>query len=759
MHTSISRKCAYELVIAAACASGCAAAYAATPSAAAEGPALEEVMVTATKIGAARVMDTPISIQALTSQTLERNGITEFSDFAKLVPGLSFQEENPGNKRYVLRGITSGGSPTVGVYLDDINLSAEPVQGGANGSGLQADPQIIDLERIEVLEGPQGTTFGSSALAGVIRYVTHKPEFDSFTLSARAAVTDQTLANGVGEGYDLTMNVPVSDFLAFRGSGYYQFRPGYIDDRYESGVNKSTIEGGRIQARAKLGERATLDVLYQKHLSSSGQGYYNQFDLSGLHPEPQYFQNQPERIGFDDNLALMNATLNYALDFGTVTATVSRMDRHIDQRRPASGTIVISERTLQHNPTLSPEDPTVRSVLVSPHHDVTDSYELRFASRWSAPVQLLAGLYYEDDDRDSRSQVHVVDDRGYPVPDSTTAFAPILLDRLLAVNQKEKALFTEATWSITDKASLVAGLRVFKFDYRSQPTPLNAVATGGTVTGLPGILARASDSSAIGRVIGSYKLAKDTMVYAQVAQGYRPGGSNDPTLAIQRGVVVPDGFTPDKLINYELGLKYSSPDRRFLATLAAFRINWTNIQSNLLTVNPTTGNSATYTGNAGKARVNGVEETLQFQPFAGLTFGLLGAYTDARLQQTIKGAGVAGERLPYTPEVSATATVDYNFPIGNSLTAFLGADVSWQGERTNLFPSLGPTSLLLRAYSTTDIRAGVELERCKIELIGRNMFNDATVVDRFLNSTNAALGGYIRNPPRMLSLEVRYDFK
>ena len=159
-----------------------------------------------------------------------------------------------------------------------------------------------------------------------------------------------------------------------------------------------------------------------------------------------------------------------------------------------------------------------------------------------------------------------------------------------------------------------------------------------------------------------------------------------------------------------------------------------------------------------------MEIDLRFRPIPDLTLSLLGTYTDVELLETIAGAGVAGEKLPYTPKLSATAAVDYEFAIGNTKRAFLGADIAWLDERNTNFPSLGVLAQELESYYTANARVGLELDPYTISLVVRNLFDDDTITDRFLQITSTTINNMpnaltlFRNPPRMISLEATYKF-
>ncbi len=689
-------------------------------------------------------MKIPLSVQAFGGEALERRGALEFDDFSRLVSGLQAFDQGPGNKRLILRGINSGGAGTVGVYVDEIVLTGENSQGTG---GLQADPKLFDLDRVEVLKGPQGTTFGSSSLSGVVRYLINKPDLTRFGLDGRIQATQQRYA-GIGTNLDTTVNLPViEDVFALRASIFYQYRPGYISNRFEKDYNDDTTWAGRVQARLKLGD-ATLDLFYQEQDVDAGLNYFNLTDYAGR-PVPKYYQSGPERLGFDENMRLLNATLNYDLGFGTLTATGSHTRRRMQFTRPASQVIASAAGSS------NPEDPSLRSVIQQPRLSKVDAFELRFASNWGGPVQALAGVYYQRDKRNFASIVSTVNASGYV--GGGGLYGITLQDRRLYTQITEKAAFGELTWQVTDRFKLVGGLRVFKFDNESQPT-VNVRPLGRAGTG-PGVVTKASDSSAIGRVIASYDVSDELMAYAQVAQGYRPGGTNDPAAAALGGVTVPAGFNSDKLVNYEAGLKLNTTDRRFALTMAGFYIDWTDLQTTLFTPTAPGGSTRyTYTGNAGKARVYGAELEATVRPVTGLAIGLSGSYSNAKLKQTIEGSGVAGDRIPYTPKIAGNLSVDYRFDLTDSVAGFVGADESYVGNRATSFPRITAMYTPLSSYYTTNIRAGVEFSNYRLTATVKNLFDNDEIVDVYYIQAPITINGFLRNPPRMVTLEFAAKF-
>jgi outer membrane receptor protein involved in Fe transport len=545
----------------------------------------------------------------------------------------------------------------------------------------------------------------------------------------------------------MTANIPiVTDRLGMRASVFVQRKPGYIDSRYDKDVNTDETFSGRLQVRFKPSDSATLDLFYQYQHTDAGQNYYNEVDFAGV-AVPRYQQVGPGRQGFDDSLKLLNATLNYDTGIGNITGTATHTEREITQTRPASQALGGAAR-------LPPEDPSVRSVLQNPRRSKVDAFELRFSSDWGGPLQLLTGIYYQKDNRDFRSLISTVNADGY-IDGIGGIFGPVLQDRQLLTQIEEKAAFGELTWNITDKLHLIGGLRAFEIETVSQAIVHQGVL-GRPGTG-PGPVSRAKNSSVIGRANLSYDFTSDTKVYVQVAQGYRPGGTNDQSAAALAGATVPEGFAPDDLINYEVGIKHMSADHRFSLALTGFYIDWSNIQLNLTTPANAAGQRYPYTGNAGKARIYGLEGEVTARIGNGFRLSVSGAYTNATVRESLPNAGNRGDRIPYTPRWSGTVTADYDFRIGGS-KANIGADASYVGDRATDFPNTGVNYIKLDDYVTVGAHAGVQMGNKRVSLVVRNLLDDDTVNDIFLLLPPVTINGSYRNPPRTISFEFGLDF-
>jgi outer membrane receptor protein involved in Fe transport len=322
-------------------------------------------------------------------------------------------------------------------------------------------------------------------------------------------------------------------------------------------------------------------------------------------------------------------------------------------------------------------------------------------------------------------------------------------------NINETALYGEVTWTATDKLKFIGGLRVFRFQNDSQGDVISTAGHPGS--GLEPVI-DADQHGVIGRFNASYNFTPDASAYVQVAQGYRPGGTNDPGAALLGHVVIPTGYDSDHLINYEVGFKQAAFDNRLTLTAAAYFIDWTNLQVQLNTpITDTQKTSFSYTGNAGGAHVKGVELEADLQPIKGLRVGLTAGYNDAKITDTVVNAGNEGDRIPYTPSATLSGLVNYRFPVKDFI-ANVGTDVSWVSNRVTSFPSATLAYFHLDPYTLVNLHIGVEFSNWTASLIAKNVFNDRTVIDVFQEEPPITINGYYANTPRVVMLQMTTKF-
>ncbi|WP_288485932.1 TonB-dependent receptor [uncultured Novosphingobium sp.] len=701
-----------------------------------------EIVVTASKRTSSTIQDTPIAVQALGGDALKAQGAIDFADFYHAIPALSVQDEGPGDKRYVIRGINSAGASTVGLYLDETVITGENSQ---DGGGQAPDIKLFDIDRVEVLKGPQGTTFGASSMAGTIRYITKKADPDAGVNGYVQSALRATKGASLGLQTDGAVNLPIiPGVLAVRASGFYADLPGWIDNRFKNGANAEKSKAGRVTARLQATPDLTVDLtaMYQD-VHQDAKNFYNRLDYRG-NVLPSDFQADEVRAPYNDESEIYNATVNYKQPFGTFTGTVSRFVRDTSFVRDAS----LAAQAFFGLPYAA----TGRSALKQDKHRRVDSGELRFASNFGGPIQILVGGFFQNENRDFRSSWPLADTTG-----NLPANAALLLDREVTTRIKERALFGEVSYEIVPDLTFTVGGRLF--DFKLEQVSNAIVRAGGAPGAGVGPKLRTKDDGLIGRFNLAYKLSDQVNTYVQVAQGYRSGGTNDQTAAAIANVIIPDGYGSDSLWSYEVGVKTTLMDRKLFLNGALYYIDWSDIQVSQQATNGTL--SFGYTGNGGKAEVKGVEVTLEARPAQGLTINLSGNYNTAKLAQDnpIPATGRDGDRIPYVPKVTASGSVNYTtFVDALGVNASFGADVSHQGSMATKFNRTIANYQPLDSYWLVGLRVGVNNGPWAVNLNVTNLFDDRSTINYNEIVPGVYPLGYYTNRPRTFSLSGQVKF-
>jgi iron complex outermembrane recepter protein len=701
---------------------------------------LEEVVVTATK-RSEHIQETPLAVQAFSGEQLVAMGALDVDDWAPLVPGLAIQDNGPGDKRYVIRGVNSAGSGTVGVYLDDVVITGENSQ---DGGGQAPDVMLFDMQRIEVLKGPQGSTFGSSSLTGTIRFITAKPDLNTFSGSVGAGYL-ATTGGGVGNQVDGMVNLPiVNDRFAVRLAAFSLDDPGYINTPFETNANETRVKAGRVSAKLALTSQITLTALAMvQRTTSDALPYYNAPNASGQPVnQPGFDQPLYAREASGNNMDMYDLALDYNAGYGTYTLTSSRFYREVQYLRDSSF-------ALQSFIGL-PADGAGRSAIHYPKHRRVESDEARFASAWRGPLQILVGGFYQKERRHFESEILSADPDGY-----ISANPTIYLHRSQDDTITEKAAFAEVSWAFTDQLKLTLGGR--RYDITDSQQSDAIVGFGGGPGAGPGPALSATNTGQIGKINLAYTPTQNVLAYAQVAQGFRPGGVNDQVAAQIAGVSIPAKFSSDSLVNYELGLKTSWLDKHLVANGALYFIDWSKIQ---LAEQATSGTASfPYTGNGGRATVKGAELELEAAPLTGLRLGAYFNYNQAVLAGAIPSPtlGIVGDRIPYVPQTTFTLNGNYEWPLVAQLKGTVGAQYSFTSSRNSILqtvPSSGPFEVF-PAYENTAIRAGVKTETWSALVNVANVFNDTRTIAVSPSISGLYPESPIPNRPRTISVLFR----
>ncbi len=732
---------------------------------------IQEVIVTATK-RQERAQDIPMSIAVIGNQDIERRGLIGMEDYLRSIPGVNQVDSGPRDNAIVIRGITtspqsenSASGAAVASYFDETPITGA---GGRGSAGIDVRP--VDIERIEILRGPQGTTYGSASLSGTVRMIPVKPKLDGFGAKVAAAYSDTS-----GSGSDNSMiqgviNVPVvRDKFAIRVVGYRYDESGFYRnvagtdpvqlaraDGWAIGsetrgirddVGQTISTGGRLSALWQPTENLslTLNHLTQTieqdgrpiaNISTGGDAYEQ-----AIFPIAASLRERGEMREIADNtIHLSNAVLNYDLGWAGLTSAVSYIDSKSAWTLDLSG--VLGNYPASNN---------------TPGEFISRTFETRLASQLSGRLQFLAGVFYENVDED---QSQTVSTPGAPSPNpfGTDPLALIGVTRDL----EQRALFAEVSYDVTDKLTATVGSRYFKYEKGEtglREGPLFGAAVG---TGIPTIRERRDDHSVFKAGL-EFKPTVDSLLYATWAEGFRLGrtqaGLSPATCDLNSDGVV-DGTSvtiratqeidSDYLENYEIGSKLMFLDRRMALDVSVYHIKWDGLPTSAVA----TACNTLYTANAGAATSDGVELQASLLVAGGLRIDFGAGYTEAELSETSPGLGVKGARLPGSPKMNANVAAQYDFNLRGH-EAFVRADSFYTGE----FYGNLPQSPLTRAgdYIKVDARAGLKIKDLSVELFVRNITNADSFTWRGLSNANSFAGFRLR--PRTVGLQFGYRFE
>ncbi len=678
---------------------------------------LQEIIVTAQKRDE-RLQDVPVPVTVLSAAALVDANQLRLQDYATEVPGLNVTTRTASAQALTLRGITTGGSsnPTVGIMIDDVLFGASTNLGGG---GIIPDIDPGDLARIEVLRGPQGTLYGASSLGGLIKYVTTDPSTGGY--SGRIEGGLSTVHNGDDLGYNVrgAANIPLGETLAARVSGFTRTEPGYIDNPVlnKEGVNKQDVVGGRVSALWKPSDVVSLKInaLYQDYQSDGNN------DAAVLSTLGELEQDYIPNIGaYDRKIQAYSAILKASFAGMELTSlsgyNINRLDDSLDYTSLLGNAIQTQFG--------------VRGARLT--YDVTAkkfSQEVRLASATGAKFEWLLGGFYTHEDSVYAQKILAEN----PV---TGAIVGTNLSLSVPSTLSDVAAFADLTYHFTDRFDVQIGGRQSHITYAATSAPN------------PRITTKADAFTYL--FTPRFKISSDLTVYARLASGYRPGGSN-ATFFLDNSV--PQDFEPDKTQNYELGLKGDFLDRKLFVDASVYHITWKDIQIPLLS--PL---GFAYNGNGGKAKSEGVELSVRLKPVQGLTLAAWVAYDDAVLDQDFPprpAYGLTGDRLPNSSRRSGSFSVDDEFVIGG-MTAFVGGTVAYVGDRIGIFGAT-PLRQVYPAYSKVDARAGLRFNNSTtVNLFASNLTDKRGVLNGGVGYVPTYAYQYLR--PRTIGLSVVKTF-
>jgi iron complex outermembrane receptor protein len=599
-----------------------------------ESGGLEEITVTAEKYKST-IQNTPISMSALSGDQLAAAGLTRIEDIALEIPGLSMRSAGPGLTEYDARGLASNGgaAPTVGFYLDEIPLSPPAL---SQSGKVVIDPDLYDLERVEVLRGPQGTLYGSGSMGGTIKVITNQPKLGVLEGSVQGT---GSYTDGGGGNYsgNLMLNVPLGEVFSMRVVLSDLYRSGWIDNITVSpfpvslantvqgnvltapvthvfkNANDERLTSGRISLLYKPSD--DFSVLVTAMDQSLHLGGYDLLDGSPDSAAPSrvydaHYEAFPLREGVRDDISIFGITANANAGFADLTAATAYWSRLGVQSQDASESIYWSNHG---GAPLVPNLYTERD----PSHQF--SQEIRLTSHDDGALHWVAGAFYSD--------LHSVWNEIGISPLNVTPAVP---DGAYFVSWnpytvKQTALFADGSYKITDQLKLSAGVRWYT--YKSEQDEFSWGSDGPNLTPPPApLITTAADKGFNPRINLSYAPTSDLTTYVTASKGFRPGGANQilpPALCGNSGTLK---FGPDSAWNYEVGEKAKMFDNWLTINSDFYYIKWTGVQQVL-----TLPCGYQFYNNAGNGRSFGPELEINAKLTSELTASMSAAYTDAKI--------------------------------------------------------------------------------------------------------------------------------
>jgi iron complex outermembrane receptor protein len=766
---------------------------------------IEEITVTATKREAS-IQDVPFSINAQTAEDIQRTGASDIEELSRNVAGLTIQNLGPGQSQVAIRGVSAGQivrdqpgvKEQVGVYLDESVISL---------SLFTPDFDLYDLNRVETLRGPQGTLFGSGSVGGTIRYITNQPDMNDF--AADVALDVNTVTDGeVGGHVKGMVNLPLGTGgnAGLRLVGYTTEYGGFIDARRESGgVKEDVNSGNRTGVRAALsfnvGDRITITprIVYQE-ITTDG---FNRQEVFNLFANPYTTTRPALQLGereqyllldeeFSDETLLADLVFQAAFDSFDFTFVGTQLDREILVSRDASALTGSVSVDLGY-----PTSPTDTVALPSNLRDTTDleqtTFEARISSNTDSRFQWLAGAFWSNTDRKYAQRLptpgyQAVTDatlgagtsaavaNGYPNLDS-----PYNSD--LPYDIEQIAVFGEVSFDVTDTFQLTAGGRWYDFDESRRFLSGGLFANGDDQTD------NTASDGFTPRVMASLDLGDTVTLNAQVSQGFRLGGVNDPlneTLCSDQDEAIFGSFQSygdETMWNYEAGMKSTFSNGITLNT-AVFYSDIDDLQVTL----DAGSCSSRISFNVPSAHTAGIEFELGANPTDAFYVSLAGSVLEAEFDSTVRDgdgnviAGLEdGNRLASVPEFQIAASGVYTIPLSwfGGSDGFFTATVHHVGDRitqpSDQVPGAGvfvsglpyggatgteetTVDLELDAYTLINLSAGVESDDWSATLYIHNVADENANLSFDRERGGRARLAFRTNKPRTIGVTFRKSF-
>lgn len=637
------------------------------------------------------IREVPLSVTSISTEQLQETGARSINDYLAAVPGVVLQNSGviDGTGNIIIRGLTLGAdssSPT-SIYLDDVPL--------ARGSSFNLN--LLDLSRFEVLRGPQGTLYGSSAIGGVVKYTALQPDVGGFEGKGTVGVSN-TRNGGANTQLSGVLNLPLqADVAALRIAAFGTDDKGWVDTKGPlaiKGVNSADSQGARISA--------LIRPLRDLSITATAMTQTNESDGSRRVPynpvtgQPASGDLVFEPLGSRENTRskrdLYSLTIEYDLRWARLVSVTARQTMRDDARTDFQS-IVPLYGTFFPGLTAAYNDSTIDQTKTT--------QEVRLVSQGSGPLQWLVGFFHDRLDYAQRSDGYLV---------FGTAASPF--DSNVAGRQyRENSLYGTVTWNASNDLALTGGLRLARYEQSDSVVTSSFGATRSNQISF-------DEGARTYLLAARYRLSPTSNVYVRAANGYRPGGVNYQAQD-QTGTPIPGAplsYGTDDAWTYELGYKAQvSPELAVEATV--FRTDWKDLQQFTTIVGL---GALGFTSNLGKARIEGFEAAAVWNPVRPLHITASLSLLDPKLLTDSAGlSATAGDRLPNSPKTAMAVNARYSFSAAG-LPSFVGLNVAHVGERASGFRN-APSFYRLPAYTQVDVSGGVRVGRFDVNGYIRNL--------------------------------------
>ena len=664
----------------------------------------------------------------------------------------------------MLRGLNAGGSgTTAGSVFDDVPTNPAGAQNNAAINTPNFD--TYDLQRIEVLRGPQSTLYGATAEGGLIKYVTNIPDVTRYSGALEAGV-DGATAGGIGGSTKGFVNVPFwNGKAAIRLSAWNEWTPGYIDnpDTGQSNTNTAQQYGWRASILVQPIPDLTVRLTAQRQTLLSDNADFVQVVGAALTPQTPPANQLDILDGLRNATILPNSSQNesavyyanvdYDLHWASLTSITSYAYNNFTNLFDATDTNLAAGLT--YGTFLGSLYGVGPGVIDERQNSNTDKFnqEVRLSSQPGSTLfghgfDWLGGAFYT---HESVAFLQFLDTRAASQPG--TVLAPPTGGLDLFGQLSEWAVFGQVDYHFLPSFDVALGGRFEGTAQHSQTSQFCCILYGpSSVT--PTLTS--NDHDALYSIAPRWRLSDNTLIYGRLATGYRPGG---PNIAVA-GITSIPSYGPDRTVNYEVGIRQDLFNKTVAIDITGYYIDWLNVQ--VPSIIDTPEGPFTLNGNAASAVSKGVEWSINWVPLHGLTLSAVGDYTDTRLTADAPGIGGAeGDFLPYVPNISASVTAEYRWRVYRDYNAYVSGTWSFVGERyTDFSPTttVAESHVLLPSYNTGDIRGGVENKRYSLEAFVTNI-SDERGITFYGNSGGAGETGqasFIQ--PRTIGLVGRVKF-